>query len=105
MGGGINEWGVVSHAWDSVWDDEKAMEMHRDDNCTTIWIYIILFENTFGNGEIGTCMLYIFNHNEKKNVCENWEEILLVKEVVLNHFHNVTHEEEKMFKEDFIITL
>lgn len=43
-------WGAVQCAWNSIWDDEKFLEMDNDDNCITVQIYIMPLYYTLKNG-------------------------------------------------------
>ena len=43
-----------------VWDDENALEMDSGDNCTTLWMYLMLFNCTLKKVKMFSFMLCIF---------------------------------------------
>jgi hypothetical protein len=48
---------------DSVWEDEKVLEMGDGDGCTAMWMYLLSLICTLQMVRMILFMLHIFYHN------------------------------------------
>ena len=49
----------------SAWDDEKVLEMGSDYGCTTVWMFLMLFNCALQMVKMVYFILYIFYYNKR----------------------------------------
>lgn len=59
---GEEGWGVIINKY-RVWEDEKVLELHGDDGCTTMRKYLRPLNWMLKNGKNGKCYIFYRNKN------------------------------------------